>query len=48
MDRERLASAQRTEEVRFAGFAMIGFKITSYFLATLKMKLSEAHPLTQL
>jgi hypothetical protein len=30
MDRERLASAQRTEEVRFAG-AMIGFKITSIF-----------------
>jgi hypothetical protein len=47
IDRERLASAQRTEEVRSAGFAMIGFKITSIFLATLKMKLSEAYSLAQ-
>jgi uncharacterized iron-regulated protein len=31
IDRERLASAQRTEAVRSAGFSMIGFKITSIF-----------------
>jgi hypothetical protein len=41
MDRERLASAQRTEEVGSAGFAMIGFKITSAFWATLEMEQSE-------
>jgi hypothetical protein len=32
IDRERLASAQRTEELGFAGFKMVGFKITSIFL----------------
>jgi hypothetical protein len=48
MDSERLASAQRTEGVRSAlpattssRFAMIGFKITSAFLATLEIKLAE-------
>ncbi len=38
MDRERLASAQRIEEVRSAGFAMIGFKITSAVWETLEME----------
>jgi hypothetical protein len=47
IDRERLASAQRTEEVGSAGFVMVGFKITSIFFATLKMKLSEAYPPVQ-
>jgi hypothetical protein len=32
IDRERLASAQRTEEVGSAGFIIVGFKITSIFL----------------
>ncbi len=41
MDRERLASAQRTEGVRSDRFAMIGFKMNSAFWATLEMKLSQ-------
>jgi hypothetical protein len=51
MDRERPASAQRTEGVRSAlpattssRFAVIGFKMNSP-LATLEMDLSQRYPL---
>ncbi|MEA5398757.1 hypothetical protein VB734_01705 [Synechococcus sp. BA-124 BA4] len=36
MERERLAGAQRTDEVRSDGSAMIGFKVASLFWSVLK------------